>query len=74
MAGGRITEANDISSPRFQAEHGIETCNAMCITVGNIQVISADLYIVLAEIMLGIVILEIMENIQDIIESRFKFF
>jgi hypothetical protein len=73
MTGGRITETYNIASSRFQTEHGIETCYAVCIAVRDIQIIGAYLYIIFIEITLGIIILEIMKNIENIIQGRFEF-
>jgi hypothetical protein len=74
MTGGRITETYNIAPPRFQTEHGIKACYAVRIAVRDIQVIRAYFYVIFIEITLGIIILEVMEDIEDIIQGRFEFF
>ena len=74
MTGGRITKTYDVATPWFQTEHGVETCDAVYITVRDIQVICAGYYILLVEIMLRVIVLEIVEDVKDVVKTGFEFF
>jgi hypothetical protein len=45
----------------------------VCVAIGDIQVIRAYFYIIFIEITLGIIILEVMEDIENIVQGRFEF-
>jgi hypothetical protein len=58
MTGRGIAQSYDITSPGFQAEHGIKGHNAANVTVRDIEVISALFNILTCQIMLRIIILK----------------
>jgi len=74
MTGGRVTKSYDIASPRLKTKHSVKTGYTMDIAIRNVEILCSYPDIVLSEVTLRVVVLQIVQNVKNIIETRPEFF